>query len=260
MEKEKIIKTLKDTLNRIKEERNKTQTNSSGWESIISIYEKAIIDAENNIYFSISDATRIYLEFNSDYTSNIFKIMEFADKEVENYFNSLDNYNECFICNTRFTIDSSMIPQNQKTFYWKCPNCNAELKIGNPNYIENSENEKQEDVTDRDELIKIMELPSNIRKLSEEEKNKIICETIISVSKLLKEVKCDSSEYQLSQRQQKTKDNAINNIKTKNFLEAYYEITDFVDDYGDRHNGKIFETEKQEINTLLAIIYNNMQQ
>ena len=86
MEKEKIIKTLKDTLNRIKEEKNKIQSNSSGWESIISIYEKAIIDAENNMFFSISDATRIYLEFNSNYTSDIFKIMEFTEKEVENYF------------------------------------------------------------------------------------------------------------------------------------------------------------------------------
>ena len=59
MEKEKIIKTLKDTLNRIKEEKNKIQSNSSGWESIISIYEKAVIDAENNMFFSISDIFRI---------------------------------------------------------------------------------------------------------------------------------------------------------------------------------------------------------
>ncbi len=88
----------------------------------------------------------------------------------------------------------------------------------------------------------------------------IICETIIKVSKVLKEIQCDSSEYKLSERQQRTRNNAINNIKAKDFLEAYYEITDFVDDYGDRHNGKIFEIEKQEINNLISIIYNNIKQ
>lgn len=46
------------------------------------------------------------------------------------------NYNQCFICNTRFIANSSNIPSNQKTFYYNCPNCNAELKIGNPNYTE----------------------------------------------------------------------------------------------------------------------------
>lgn len=115
-------------------------------------------------------------------------------------------------------------------------------------------------LTDRDKLIKIMELPNNIRELSEKEINEIICETIIKVSRLLKTIKSDNSEYQLSRRQQVTKSNAINNIKSKDFLGAYYEIVDFVDDYGDRHNGKVFEMEKKEINNLISIIYNNIKQ
>lgn len=115
-------------------------------------------------------------------------------------------------------------------------------------------------LTDRDKIIRTMALPSNIRELSEKEKNEIICETIIKLSKVLKKIQCDSSEYQLSQRQQKTKSNAINNIKSKDFLGAYYEIVDFVDDYGDRHNGKVFEMEKKEINNLISIIYNNIKQ
>ncbi len=124
----------------------------------------------------------------------------------------------------------------------------------------NKGKEKKEGLIDRDNLIKTMELPNNIRKLSEKERNEIICENIIKVSKVLKEIKCDSSEYKLSQRQQATKNNAINKIKAKDFLEAYYEIADFVDDYGDKHNGKVFEIEKQEINTLMAIIYNDIKQ
>lgn len=124
----------------------------------------------------------------------------------------------------------------------------------------NKDNETKEELIDRDNLIKTMALPKNIRSLSEEERNEIICETIIKVSRLLKAIKCDSSEYQLSRRQQATKNNAINKIKAKEFLEAYYEIEDFVDDYGDKHNGKVFEIEKQEINTLMAIIYNDIKQ
>lgn len=169
-------------------------------------------------------------------------------------------YSQCFICNSRFVADFSNIPSNQKTFYYKCPNCNAELKIGNPNYTENLDKESQEKLTDRDKLIKAMELPNDIRKKSEQEKYNILSDTIIKISRLLKEIKCDSAEYELSQRQQITKGNAINNIMAKDYLDAYYEIADFIDDYGDRHNGKIFEKEKQEINNLLAIIFNDIQQ
>lgn len=40
---------------------------------------------------------------------------------------------ECFACHKKFQLNLS-IPSSQKTFYCKCPNCDAELKIGNPNY------------------------------------------------------------------------------------------------------------------------------
>ena len=138
----------------------------------------------------------------------------------------------------------------------------AYLKAGLPvkDVIVFNDESNEETLTDRGKLISTMELPNNIRTLSEKERNEIICETIIKVSKVLKKIKCDSSEYKLSQRQQATKNNAINKIKAKDFLEAYYEIEDFVDDYGDRHNGKVFEIEKQEINNLISIIYNNIKQ
>ena len=138
----------------------------------------------------------------------------------------------------------------------------AYLKAGLPvkDVIVFNDESNEETLTDRGKLISTMELPNNIRTLSEKERNEIICETIIKVSRLLKAIKCDSSEYQLSRRQQATKNNAINKIKAKEFLEAYYEIEDFVDDYGDKHNGKVFEIEKQEINTLMAIIYNDIKQ
>lgn len=94
------------------------------------------------------------------------------------------NHNQCFICNTRFIAKFSNIPSNQKTFYYNCPNCNAELKIGNPNYTENLNNESQEKLTDRDKLIKAMKLPNDIRKKSKQEKYNILFDTIIGLSTL----------------------------------------------------------------------------
>lgn len=162
-----------------------------------------------------------------------------------------NSYNECSICHSRFAIDTRNIPSNQKIFYYKCPNCDAELKIANPSY--------KEELTDRDHLIKAMELPNNIRSLSEEEQNKIIIKTIININEILKNIQCHNSEYELSKRQQATKNNTLNHIKVGEFLEAYYEITDFVDNYGNNHNGKVFETEKQEIYNLIMILYNKIK-
>ena len=165
---------------------------------------------------------------------------------------------ECFACNTKFQINCSNIPSNQKTFYWKCSKCNAELKIGNPNYSDNSENREDKNLTDRDKLIKSMQLPSNIRSLSKEEQNEVIIKTIIKINEILKNIQCDNSEYELSNRQKATKNNTLNNIKAGEFLEAYYEITDFADNYGN-NNGKVFETEKQEIYNLIMILYNKIK-
>ncbi len=112
---------------------------------------------------------------------------------------------------------------------------------------------------DRDKLIEIMQLPSNIRSLSKEEQNEVIIETITKVNEILKNIQCDNSEYELSKRQQSTKNNTLNNIKAGEFLEVYYEITDFVYNYGDNYNGKVFETEKQEIYNLIMILYNEIK-
>ena len=43
---------------------------------------------------------------------------------------------ECFVCHNKFQIKLN-IPENEKTFYCKCPNCNTEIKRGNPNYKDN---------------------------------------------------------------------------------------------------------------------------
>ncbi len=163
---------------------------------------------------------------------------------------------QCFVCNKSFEIDCSKFPQSEKTFYSKCPNCGTEIKRGNPNYEANN---NQDSLTNRNDLINIMQLPNDIRRLSDNEQDNVLLDTITKIYKFLKDIKCDLFEYKLSPRQQTTKNNAINNIKEKRFLDAYYEIMDFVDDYGDRHDGKVFEIEKQEISTLLLLLSNTMR-
>ncbi len=81
----KIVSLLKETLSSIRVASNE----KSGWQTIISLYEKAIEKAESNKYFSIQDASRIYLEFNSNYTADIFKLMEKTAVEIEQYFQNL---------------------------------------------------------------------------------------------------------------------------------------------------------------------------
>lgn len=81
----KIVCLLKETLTSIRAVSNE----KSGWQTIISLYEKAIKNAENNTYFSVRDALRIYLEFDSNYTADVFKLMEKTAGEVEQYFQKL---------------------------------------------------------------------------------------------------------------------------------------------------------------------------
>lgn len=225
---------------------------------LIEIENETLIEKDGeHIYDQLADSIEItaYINCAKEQNSKREEKNKTANSDLEKNMIVV----ECFSCHTKFQLNRN-IPSNEKTFYYRCPNCYAELKIGNPNYIDRAEKEQETNSNNRDILINSMQLTNNIRSLSEEERNKIISETILKVSKILKEIQCDTSEYKLSARQQRTKNNAINNIKSKKFLEAYFEITDFVDDYGDRHNGKIFEVEKQEINNLISIIYNNIKQ
>lgn len=66
-----------------------TSTKTTGWNTIISMYEKAITLAEQNKYFSVEDAPRIYLEFNSDYSTEVFIHMDKTATETKKYFRQL---------------------------------------------------------------------------------------------------------------------------------------------------------------------------
>ena len=81
----KIISLLNGTLSSIRIAADE----KGGWQAIISLYEKAIAKAESNTYFSVQDASRIFLEFNSNYTSDIFKLIDKTAVDIEQYFQTL---------------------------------------------------------------------------------------------------------------------------------------------------------------------------
>jgi len=81
----KILAQLEEALNSIR----KASDERTGWQYIIALYEKAIDAANRNKYFSVVDATRIYLEFNSDYSSDIFMLMDKTAADMEKYFKNL---------------------------------------------------------------------------------------------------------------------------------------------------------------------------
>ncbi len=181
---------------------------------------------------------------------------------------------ECFACHTKFQIDGTQIPKTQKTFYFTCPKCGMELKLGNPNFQEQTSNEPaspkndikkeastENTVSEREQLLNVMVLPKDIRSRSLEEQVKMIGLQINEIKKVLNEIKSNPSTYMLSKRQEATQKNVLNRINEKNYIEAFFELADFVDDYGNRHEGKVFEEEKKlvsdMVNRILIAISNN---
>ena len=81
----KIISLLNGTLSSIRIAADE----KGGWQAIISLYEKAIAKAESNKYFSVQDASRIFLELKSNYTSDIFKLIDKTAVDIEQYFQTL---------------------------------------------------------------------------------------------------------------------------------------------------------------------------
>lgn len=68
----KLISSLKETLSAVKS----ASDGAPGWQVIILLYENTIEKAERGEPFSVQDAPRIYLEFSSSHTSDIFKLLE----------------------------------------------------------------------------------------------------------------------------------------------------------------------------------------
>lgn len=84
-----IERKLKDLLNNTLGAIHHASTGNPGWNAIIALYENAIAAANCNKYFSVEDAPRIYLEFSSDYSTNVFKLMDQTATETDRFFKEL---------------------------------------------------------------------------------------------------------------------------------------------------------------------------
>ena len=75
---------------------------------------------------------------------------------------------------------------------------------------------------------------------------------------VLNNIDVEQSNYILTRRQERTKENAISRMGNEDYLNSYYEIMGFVENYGDSHNGKVYEVEKQEIKRLIILLYQKL--
>ena len=104
-------------------------------------------------------------------------------------------------------------------------------------------------VNDRDTLLQKMNSKDDIRKMSIDTQKIIIKDKIIQIRMFLESCNINTESYQLSKRQERTKELALSD--DNNLVNSYWEIYDFIDDYGDRKKGKIYSVEKDEIYKML---------
>ena len=103
--------------------------------------------------------------------------------------------------------------------------------------------------TDRDLLKDALELKVQIRNLSSEEQKEILLNKISEIRECLQKISLAFEPYELSSRQKEVERLAL--IGDTSIVDTYWEIYDFIDDYGDRKNGKIYSVEKDEIYKML---------
>lgn len=119
--------------------------------------------------------------------------------------------------------------------------------------------------TNREKLIDIMQLPSNIKSLSRYEQNTVLIRYIYIIKSAIEEIKGIIGNYEFglgykfSSNQITAKNNVIKSIYNKKFLEAYYYIIDYVDKRDDKDYLEISYVEKEDIFKLISMLYDNIK-
>lgn len=108
--------------------------------------------------------------------------------------------------------------------------------------------------TDRELLKDALELKVQIRNLSSEEQKEILLNKISEIRECLQKISLAFEKYELSSRQKEVESLAL--IEDKDIADTYWEIYDFIDDYGDSKNGRVHIEEVEKLEKML----NNLEQ
>ncbi|MBR3280759.1 MAG: hypothetical protein IKI57_02775 [Clostridia bacterium] len=103
-------------------------------------------------------------------------------------------------------------------------------------------------------LIKDMEFFKGIRKLDKDIQYFYLVKKIDFINSFYyedKEIEYAEGEYVRSQRQEEAFESANNDIMNNHFLEAFYEIYDFVEDYNARKSEILY---KEEVDTIMFLL------
>ena len=103
--------------------------------------------------------------------------------------------------------------------------------------------------TDRELLKDALELKAQIRKMPIEVQKNILLNKISEIRECIKKISLAFEKYELSSRQKEVERLAL--IEDKDLTDAYWEIYDFIDDYGDSKNGRVHIEEVQQLEKML---------
>ena len=103
--------------------------------------------------------------------------------------------------------------------------------------------------TDRELLKDALELKAQIRKMPIEEQKNMLLNKISEIRECIKKISLAFEKYELSSRQKEVERLAL--IEDKDLTDAYWEIYDFIDDYGDSKNGRVHIEEVQQLEKML---------
>ena len=96
--------------------------------------------------------------------------------------------------------------------------------------------------SNRKMLLEFLELPEDIKKFDTNKQYSILHEKIEALEKsfFIDDSIIKYRDYVPSKRQDATWQNVLRNILAKDYLNAYFEIIDYIDDNGNRENHNIF--------------------
>jgi hypothetical protein len=109
------------------------------------------------------------------------------------------------------------------------------------------------DKSDREILLDLMKLPSNIKDYDIDEQYYFIHEiiNILEKSVFMDDYSLEHSNYTLSSTQDSAYQNALRNFQTRDYLNVYFEIVKFIENDGNKENRKIYEVEMNNIKSIL---------